>query len=185
MSDRHYGLEVGDERLKLAKKNLAGTFVKGTIDDQFLNVHGERYQIVTLFHVLEHVSNPIEFMTICFGLLSPGGWLLVEVPNLGDQLLKESRVYRDFYWQRAHLSYFDASRLELVFYNSGIKNFEIRGVQRYGLRNLYHWLDEGKPQLSDPQFTEVSPILSKLEDIYRSQRELSMTCDTLIAEVNK
>ena len=179
------GLEVGNERFELAKHNLQGTFIKGTVNKGFVKNNKQKYQIVTLFHVLEHVENPIEFINQCFELVSSDGWFLVEVPNLNDNLLNESIEYRKFYWQRAHISYFDAPRLEMVFLKAGIEDFMIKGVQRYGIRNLISWLDNGKPQLEDPQFIETSPILLDIEEIYRSQRELSLTCDTLILEAKK
>jgi hypothetical protein len=92
----------------------------------------------------------------------PEGRLLIEVPNLGDELLNYEVNYRHFYWQQAHLSYFDAARLELALRKAGIKDFSIRGVQRYGLRNLIHlhWLDEGKPQLTAPTFRVKVPALA-------------------------
>jgi predicted SAM-dependent methyltransferase len=121
----------------------------------------------------------------CFDLVAPGGWLLIEVPNLDDELLNQQTDYRAFYWMREHLSYFDAGRLELALRRAGLREYSLRGVQRYGLRNLLHWLDEGKPQLTEPAFHADEPILARLEQLYRADREGPLSCDTLIAEVRK
>ena len=179
------GLDVSQERLALATAHLHGTFIQGEIDEAFVTVHHNRFQVVTLFHVLEHVRAPVTFLQQCLELVVPGGWLLIEVPNLGDELLNQQTQYRAFYWQRAHLSYFDAARLELTLRRAGLKDFAVRGVQRYGLRNLLHWLDEGKPQLTAPAFHATEPILVRLEQLCRADRERALTCDTLIAEVRK
>ena len=179
------GLDVSQERLALATAHLHGTFIQGEIDEAFVTVHHNRFQVVTLFHVLEHVRAPVTFLQQCLELVVPGGWLLIEVPNLGDELLNQQPQYRAFYWQRAHLSYFDAARLELTLRRAGLKDFAVRGVQRYGLRNLLHWLDEGKPQLTAPAFHATEPILVRLEQLCRADRERALTCDTLIAEVRK
>lgn len=179
------GLDVSRERLALAKARLHGTFIQGEIDEAFVAAHRNHFKAVTLLHVLEHVRAPVTFLQQCLKLVLPEGWLLIEVPNLGDELLYQKTQYRAFYWQRAHLSYFDTARLELALHRAGLKDFAVRVVQRYGLRNLLHWLDEGKPQLTAPSFHAIEPILVRLEQLYRADRERSLTCDTLIAEVRK
>lgn len=179
------GLDVSRERLTLAAAYLHATFIQGEMDDAFIAAHRNCFQSVTLFHVLEHVCAPVTFLRQCLELVAPGGWLLIEVPNLGDELLDQQAQYRAFYWQRAHLSYFDSARLELALRRAGLKDFAVRGVQRYGLRNLLHWLDESKPQLTAPAFHATEPILVHLEQLYWADRERALTCDTLIAEVRK
>ena len=138
--------------------------------------HYNHFQVVTMFHVLEYMRAPVSFLKQCFELV---------VPNLGDELLDQQAEYRAFYRQRAHLSYFDAARLELALRQAGLKDFSIRGVQRYGLRNLLHWLDKGKPQLTAHAFHATEPILVRLELLYRTDRERALSCDTLIAEVRR
>jgi len=179
------GLDIGEERLALAKAHLHGNFIQGEIDEAFLTSFYNSFQVVTLFHVLEHVRAPVTFLRNCFDLVADGGGLLVEVPNLSDELLDQQTNYRAFYWQRAHLSYFDAARLELALRRAGLKDFSVRGVQRYGLRNLLHWLDEGKPELTEPSFHATERILRHLEQLYRADRERALTSDTLIVEVRK
>lgn len=179
------GVDVSQERLTLATAHLHGTFIQGEIDESFVGVHRNHFQVVTLFHVIEHLRVPVAFLRQCFELVLPGGRLLIEVPHLGDELLDQQAGYRAFYWQRAHFSYFDAARLELALRRAAFKDFSIRGVQRYGLRNLLHWLDEGKPQLIAPDFQATEPILQRLEQLYRADRERALNCDTLIAEVRK
>jgi SAM-dependent methyltransferase len=180
---RAIGMDVGTERLEIARSHHQGAFVEGTVGGQFLKENQGRFGCLTLFHDLEHVRDPVTFLQLSCCAVRPGGFVLIEVPNLVDELLTYSASYRAFYWQRAHLSYFDAARLSLVLIRAGFAEFEVRGVQRYGLRNLIHWLDRGEPQLDDPDFTATNPMLAKVEDAYRSERERGMTCDTLVAEI--
>ena len=179
------GIDVSAERLALARDHLDGEFIKGMVDSDFVAAHRERFGWVTIFHVLEHVSDPATFVKQCFELVEPGGRLLVEVPNLADELLDQSPGYRAFYWQRAHLSYFDAPHLSLVLRRARVGHFQVRGVQRYGLRNLLHWLDAGRPQVESPDFRATQPLLRRLENIYRRDRVERMTCDTIVAEATK
>lgn len=177
------GLNISDAQLTLARANLEGDFQLGTLDDEFAAGHAGEFACVTAFHVLEHLADPVGFIKLASSRLAPGGFLLIEVPNLSDSLLQEIPEYRAFYWQRAHLSYFDPVHLQLVFYKAGVLSFEIGGVQRYGVRNLLNWLDNRRPQLEEPDYHAKETILHDLEKLYKSDRERSLTCDTLIATI--
>jgi SAM-dependent methyltransferase len=58
----------------------AETFL-GTIDS--IPKH-RRFDLITLFHVLEHVPDPNRLLGTVRGLLSPGGRAIVEVPNIAS-----------------------------------------------------------------------------------------------------
>ncbi|ANV86371.1 bifunctional 2-polyprenyl-6-hydroxyphenol methylase/3-demethylubiquinol 3-O-methyltransferase UbiG [Picosynechococcus sp. PCC 7117] len=180
------GIDISSCRIKLAQAHLDGKFIRGWIDrPEFIEPYRGQFQAVALFHVLEHVRNPIKFLKQCFEFVAPGGYLLIEVPNCDDELLEQQSDYRNFYWQVAHLSYFTADTLGYALRKASFTAFTIRGVQRYGLRNLLNWLDYGKPQLSAPSFQETKPILQRIESLYKRDREERLTSDTLIVEVRK
>jgi SAM-dependent methyltransferase len=50
------------------------------------------FNVVTAFHVLEHVSNPMAFLNQCVACLTPQGVLVIEVPNYGS---RNSCSYRE------------------------------------------------------------------------------------------
>ncbi len=170
-------------RVALAKDKCCGKFEQRKVDQEFISDNYHKFNMVTVFHVLEHLSEPKAFIANCMLLLKPGGVLLIEVPNLADELLSHSKEYREFYWQRAHISYFDPARLELLIRKTGYNDYNIKGVQRYGLRNLLHWLDQGKPQKSNPDHASQNELLSNYETIIKRKREESLTSDTIIVEI--
>ena len=71
--------------------------------DQFM---GRQFDVVTMFHVLEHMPNPHVVMEKVFGLLNQSGYFLVEVPNIEQADASPSNIYF-----KAHLYYFSAATL--------------------------------------------------------------------------
>jgi 2-polyprenyl-3-methyl-5-hydroxy-6-metoxy-1,4-benzoquinol methylase len=106
----------------------------------------DSFDLVVCFHVLEHVSDPIGFLKGLKTVLKSGGELAVEVPNVDDVLVGvyDILLYRQFYYQKAHLYYFSKKTLALVLEKAGY-NAIISGVQRYDLSNHIRWMLTGQP----------------------------------------
>jgi SAM-dependent methyltransferase len=105
-----------------------------------------RFDRIVLFHVLEHVLDPIGYLADLLGRLTPEGCVVLEVPNVDDALVGLYAVpsYLPFYWQKAHLYYFSASTLARVARQAG-GCAEIVCVQRYDLSNHLRWMLAGMP----------------------------------------
>jgi 2-polyprenyl-3-methyl-5-hydroxy-6-metoxy-1,4-benzoquinol methylase len=72
------GTEISESAIAIAKQKYGLGIVKGEIED----LHFERrFDLVTLFHVLEHVHDPSATILRCRSLLSHNGVLLLAVPN--------------------------------------------------------------------------------------------------------
>ena len=59
------------------------------------------YQIVTMFHVLEHLPDPLKVICKVHQLLKVGGYFVIEVPNLES---KATSPFNHFF--KAHICYF-------------------------------------------------------------------------------
>jgi len=62
---------------------------------------GRRFDVITLFHVLEHVHQPHQLTALLSEYLNPGGILMIEVPNTDGVLLKIIDFFyrlRGLYW---------------------------------------------------------------------------------------
>ncbi|MBN2057341.1 MAG: class I SAM-dependent methyltransferase [Candidatus Saganbacteria bacterium] len=172
------GLEISSERRELALGQAPGAILGHDVKEG-PEVIG-RYDVVTLFHVLEHVADPIAFLKDIKALLKPGGIFICEVPNVRDLLLDNSKEYHDFYWIRAHLNYFDDKGLSFCLKQAGFAIESVRSVQRYGLLNLSNWLMYGKPQIEKPVFS-IDPDYEEAEAMYRKHVESKGRGDALVA----
>ena len=101
-----------------------------------------KFDLVVLFHVVEHFYKPkIEFARI-FDLLNPGGLLILETPNSEDALLTEyqNKAFSNFtYWSHHPMLHSSMSLSNLVT-TAGFSNVDVKTVQRYGLANHLYWM---------------------------------------------
>jgi SAM-dependent methyltransferase len=74
------GIEPGDAYREYTRNT--GITVYSSLDE--LQKTGEKkFNLICMSHVLEHLPHPVEYLGhIGETLIEPGGWLLVEVPNL-------------------------------------------------------------------------------------------------------
>jgi len=163
--DQAVGSEINRKRLSFVREELGFDVYEGT--DALMRAFGKgAFDIVTMYHTLEHLPNPVEQLQQVRGLLDDEGLLVVEVPNHDDWLLSRSGAYADFYYQNAHTYYFEPGTLRDVLCRAGFE-VEIKGVQRYSYRNALHWLLKGQPELNSPsrlKNTQTEPI-NKLYEI--------------------
>ena len=179
------GIDLSKQRIKIAREKGNGTFLNGDIDANFVSKYYESFDGVTSFHVLEHLTNPVESVLSLIALVKKGGSIFIEVPNLNDELITQIPQYAYHQWQFGHMSYFNKKTLEILMDRCNIKNFEIKGVQRYGLDHLLKWSKEGKPDLSMPEDQSQNLLFDETERNYRINREKRLSCDTLILTIEK
>lgn len=172
------GLEISRERRAIAQAHTPAPILEHDVAAG-PNVIGQ-YDVITLFHVLEHTTDPVFFLQQIKALLKPKGTFICEVPNVDDQLLANSKEYHDFYWIRAHLNYFNGKTLKKAFTSAGFKKIKLVYAQRYGLLNLSNWLLYGKPQIERPVF-EINRDYAAVEDGYRKLLEKKGRSDALLA----
>lgn len=96
-----------------------------TVDDQFINENytnpNAPFDAIVSREVMEHVPEPIDFLTNLRRILKPDGVILIEVPNF-EKALRENRYYDMF---PDHLSYFTKESLTAAMLISGYKDVEI------------------------------------------------------------
>lgn len=154
-------------------------FVTRMLDDDFVDAHRGTFDLVTLWHVLEHVTDPVSLVRNAAALLRPGGALCIEVPNLDDELKSYSSKFRERCYIMEHVSYFSVRMLESVVRRAApFEQVNTHGYQRYGIYNYFHWIAFNAPQGADPDLFSGEDRWW-LEASWRAVRESSRTSDAL------
>lgn len=138
------GVEPGDAYREFAEKNGLEMFPSL---DALIESAPERYDLVSLMHVMEHLTDPTGTLRmIRKNLLADDGCLLIEVPNF----------YAHDSFELAHLTCFTPHSLKAMVRQAGYQvfSFHTHGEPRSSLLNLYLTL-LAKPL---PESASVEPI---------------------------
>ena len=137
-----------------------------------------------MFHVLEHIQDPVQQLKDLSVLLRTGGSIYIEVPNANDALLSiyNSDEFRKFNANEEHLYTFNSENLKCIAAKSGFDVGYVKQVQRYPLSNHLSWLQSGKP-LGQLQYDFLND--PELKDAYSSVLSKAGSCDTLFAKFVK
>jgi SAM-dependent methyltransferase len=113
---RAYGIDCFGIDAHSVETN-ASYIIHATIDQT--DFQNDFFDVITCFHVLEHLSDPLESIKQALSLLKPKGLIIVEVPNLdslGFSMFKKK-------WQPleipTHLNHFTPDTLQKLFEHTG------------------------------------------------------------------
>ena len=147
-------------------------------------IRGGGYDIITMFHVLEHIPDPKAILSELTEMLSNGGQIIVEVPNADDALLTlyQCEPFSNFTYWGCHLFLFTAKTLKMLFSQINLKVNYIKQIQRYPLANHLYWLANGKPG-GHQKWHFLN--LPELHAAYEKQLAAIGKCDTILASVSR
>lgn len=108
---------------------------------------GGGYDLITAFHVIEHLPDPRAMLSSLTDSLKPNGRMIVEVPSSEDALLTlyDCDAFQRFTYWSQHLFLFNSYTLEIVARQAGLRVVAVQHYQRYPLSNHLHWLSQGRP----------------------------------------
>ena len=99
--------------------------------------------MITLYHVLEHVTDPVTCLRQIKRLAKPGALVVVEVPNVGG--LEAKLKGRDWqYYKVDHVNYFRHSDLLQTAEQAGLQVLDFKGYQHFSYPQEVLWKDLAK-----------------------------------------
>jgi SAM-dependent methyltransferase len=142
----------------------------------------EQFDIVTAFHVIEHLEDPREYLRKLAARLLPGGRLVIEVPSSEDALLTfyECDAFQRYTYWSQHLYLFNTQTLKQLVAQAGLRIVAVEQYQRYPLSNHLYWLNRGVPGGHKKWgFLDTQ----ELHSAYSAALSAMGRCDTLIAYI--
>jgi len=147
-------------------------------------LNGKTYDLVTAFHVVEHLSDPRSMLRDLGKHLGESGRMVIEVPNSDDALLTlyQSEAFQRFTYWSQHLFLFNAETLRRVAVEAGLRVVAVQQFQRYPLSNHLHWLSGGR---SGGHRNWGFLDSDALHAAYSASLASVGKCDTLIAHLER
>lgn len=140
----------------------------------------DTFDVITSFHVIEHLVDPLAILETASHRLANGGKLIIEVPHAGDLLLNslDCNEFKQHTLWSQHLILHTKTSLTRLLETAGFTNIEVHGIQRYPLANHMYWLRHGKPGGHKKWKELTNPELDKA---YSETLNATNATDTLIA----
>ena len=149
------------------------------------NLKDSSYDLISAFHVVEHLSQPREILEQLITKLKSGGKLIIEVPNSDDALLGiyKNKAFSKFTYWSPHLYLFNSKTLNMLLKPLDVRVDFTRYIQRYSLSNHMYWLSHNRPGghhiwgnfIDSPELTRA----------YEAQLASIGATDTVIMQVTK
>lgn len=167
------GVEVSESAARFAVERL-GVPVRVGCFEEVAPVRS--VEAVCAFHVLEHVEEPREFLRAARDALVPGGWLALEVPNIGSAAARRLGVEWSGLQPRFHRWHFTPESLTRLVTDSGFEIVRQDTVfsrfywQRWGrLANarvllVADWVASGSPRVSHPRLGDAIRLVARYDE---------------------
>jgi 2-polyprenyl-3-methyl-5-hydroxy-6-metoxy-1,4-benzoquinol methylase len=136
------GVELREDCIDFIKKINKKIFITNS-----LNSLKGKFNVITLFHVLEHIPFQIKTLRALRSKLSKNGKIIIEVPSALDFLLSfnEFKDFKKFTFWSEHLILHTEQSLRKMLRKSGFKKIKIEYYQRYNFANHLGWFIKKKP----------------------------------------
>ncbi|EOJ0286810.1 class I SAM-dependent methyltransferase [Campylobacter jejuni] len=146
---------------------------------------GGGYDIITAFHVIEHLQDPVGILKELSTKLKENGKIIIEVPNANDALLTiyKNKAFQEFTYYSGHLFLYNPHNLKILGEKSGFKVNFVKCIQRYPLSSTLHWLSTNKPQGHKLWGNFIDNEI--LQNAYEQTLASLGATDTLIAQFSK
>lgn len=126
-----YGIDPNEEAIDLAKKKSNGIFTTNT---KLNETDNEKYDMITLWHVLEHVPNLKETISELKRILKKDGILIIAVPNYKSFDAEYYKEYWAGYDVPRHLWHFSSYSIKKLFSEV---NMEVKKIKPMYLDSFY------------------------------------------------
>ena len=147
-------------------------------------VENQKFDVITMFHVLEHIKNPQNILDELKNILNKNGKIIIEVPNTSDALLSlyDCKSFSDFTHWSCHLWGFNDKNLKALLKGFGFKKIRIKKIQRYNFLNHIRWIFYHQPN-GHKTFNKYYSFIA--DCLYVLFLKLTSKTDTIVAICEK
>ena len=117
------GIEPNDQARKIANKKTNNSVFE---IEQLLKFEANSFDVITLWHVLEHLPNLEEHISVFNNLLKPNGTIIIAVPNYKSYDAKHYKEFWAAYDAPRHLWHFNKESISKLVSKEFMKVIKIK-----------------------------------------------------------
>ena len=124
---RAFVLEPNKDNKIYADEKNGVNFISELFNEDLLKngiLRESQFDIITMWHALEHFSNPQSSINLAYKLLRPGGRLYVSVPNIESLQLRVGKNYWAYLDISHHFTFISPLGLQKMMSNSGLREIK-------------------------------------------------------------
>jgi len=128
------GMELSETAAQYGRERLHLRVFSGLDEIQQL---GERYEVIAMFHVIEHLRASLQLLESCRKLIRPGGLLLLKTPNIESLIARITGSSWQWIYPPAHLYLYSPKSLASLLRKAGYHLLTLRSAQGDANNNLF------------------------------------------------
>lgn len=156
------GVDLNKKALDIASNYLDRPIHADLESDLFWKqLEGETYDSILCLHVLEHLTNPWEFLSRIHSHLTPNGKLIIALPNISNAVNRFNILFGDFDYTKdgvmdqTHLRFFNRKTAEQLINHAKLTVVDY--ASSYQVNPIHYFLDH-------------LPIFNKFKNIFRKNK---------------
>ena len=143
--------------------------------------HNQSFDLITLWDVLEHIPNPVDYIQSLIKYLNPNGLIFVQVPSSDSLAAKIMREHCNMFDGVEHLTLFSKRSLNIAFSAAGLELAAYGTVisEAYAINNFLAYsqdpyITEASNRILDsllgPEAIEASGLGYKMQAVYQLKK---------------
>lgn len=131
------GTELAADAVNRARQKISGDVFQGDIATITLPLSS--YNLVTSYHVIEHLLDPATQLRRCYELLTSGGLLLVETPNIASLGARLRGKRWSHIIPPEHIIYFSPASLKYALKQAGFEQVVVNTIAPQMVESTAKW----------------------------------------------
>jgi 2-polyprenyl-3-methyl-5-hydroxy-6-metoxy-1,4-benzoquinol methylase len=123
------GIETSKSAAKKAANLLGNSKVKLVDFIEYASPH--LFDVITLWALIEHVKDPLQYLSKVHDLLRPGGLIVLTIPNVNSVSCKLLKKEWRYYIPPEHLFYFGKKSINYALSRTGFRIVKMKSLFRH------------------------------------------------------
>lgn len=117
-----HGIEASPDCRDVLTREVGATLLDSDVDGPWLDNNMEKFELIIMRHVVEHLLSPIETLDRLKKALSPDGLLYIAVPDMMHPrtILRDYDKWWEYYFRAVHPYYYSRQTLFMTLEAAGL-----------------------------------------------------------------